>query len=121
MTDHARNDRRHHKVHSQKAQPRPNYSLGEFLAAIEAEPHRLADLLDDKALPSQWEEAQAAVIARNASRTPEVQPVSTWTSEPCDDSPDPRDARIAKLTRRLWSLSLALTAVSVAAIVRWVG
>ena len=121
MTDHARNDRRYRKVHSQKAQPRPNYSLGEFLAAIEAEPHRLADLLDDKALPSQWEDAQAAVIARNNRRTPEEPPISPRISEPCEDSPDPRDARIAKLTRRLWCLSLTLTAVSVAAILGLVG
>ncbi|WP_299821229.1 hypothetical protein [uncultured Jannaschia sp.] len=121
MTDRARDNRKHHEVHAGKGQPRPNYSLGEFLAAIEAEPHRLADLLDDDAPPSAWEDAQAAVIARNARLTPEVQPVSSWTSEPRDDSPDPRDARIAKLTRRLWCLSLALTAVSVAAIVGWVG
>ena len=47
--------------------------------------------------------------------------MSPRMSEPCEDSPDPRDARIAKLTRRLWCLSLTLTAVSVAAIVGWVG
>ncbi|PZX14161.1 hypothetical protein LX81_02960 [Palleronia aestuarii] len=122
MSDRARHTRTHHEIQAQKGRPRPNYSIGEFLAAIAAEPHRLADLLDDNALPSQWEEAQAAAIARrNARRTAAIQPVSTWTSDPCDDSPDPRDARIATLTRWLWCLSLALTAISVAAIIGWVG
>ena len=122
MTDRARHNRNRHNVHADKARPRPNYSIGELLAAIAAEPHRLQDLLDDDAPPSAWEEAQAAVIARrNARNAPDVQPVLSWTSDPRDDSPDPRDARIAHLTRQLWCLSLALTAVSVVAIFGWVG
>ena len=122
MSDRARHTRKHHEIHAAKARPRPNYSIGEFLAAIAAEPHRLADLLDDNALPSQWEEAQAAALARRTARlAPDVQPVSSWPSEPSDDSPDPRDARIATLTRQLWGLSLALTAASVAAIAGWLG
>ena len=64
MSDDVRDDPWLRKIAADEARLGPTYDLNAFVAKVEAEPHRAYELLDSEVLPSRWEEAEAALIAK---------------------------------------------------------